>query len=186
MTIFRSLIAGAGLLVWSAAALAQSAAPTSSGTLAKTPEDVSHKTLKSEPTGPDVPFTVKPYLQIGHSPALGKLLLVWHATDAEATWTVEYRPGTGRRWQAAKEPVARRIAVAGVEPHRVYRVALTELEPGGTLAYRVHKGGKLVFRSRRPRAQGARPASALYRLWRPRGRHAGAKADCVPDVHAQA
>jgi hypothetical protein len=155
MTVFRSLIAGSTFLVWSATALGQSAAPASASAPAKSPEELSRKTPKPESSALDMPFTVKPYLQIGHSPALGKIVLVWHAAEADATWKVEYRPGTGRRWQPAKEPSSRRIAIPGAEPHRVYHVALTELEPGGTLAYRVHKGGKLVFE-----AEGRAPKAA--------------------------
>jgi hypothetical protein len=46
--------------------------------------------------------------------------------------------------------------VAGVEPHRVYRVPLTGLEPGGMFGYRVSKGGEVVFESeaRAPKAAG--------------------------------
>jgi hypothetical protein len=94
---------------------------------------------------PDGPFLVKPYLQLGHTQATGKLVLMWHATDSDADWSVEYRPGPGTRWQAAKAPAARRVAVAGIEPHRVYHTPLAGLEPGVMFAYRVSRGGKVVF-----------------------------------------
>ena len=93
----------------------------------------------------DGPFLVKPYLQLGHAPAAGKLVLMWHAADADADWAVEYRPGPGTRWQAAKAPAARRVAVGGIEPHRVYHAPLTGLEAGVMFAYRVSRGGKVVF-----------------------------------------
>ena len=91
------------------------------------------------------PFLAKPYLQLGHTQAPGKLVLMWHAADADANWAVEYQPGTATRWQAATAPSAGRIAVAGVEPHRVYHVALTGLQPGEMFGYRVSMGGQVVF-----------------------------------------
>ena len=94
---------------------------------------------------PDGPFLVKPYLQLGHEPAVGKLVLMWHAADADAAWSVAYRPGPGTRWEAAKAPAAHRVAVGGIEPHRVYHAALTGLEPGVPFAYRVSRGGQAVF-----------------------------------------
>jgi acid phosphatase type 7 len=94
---------------------------------------------------PDGPFLAKPYLQLGHTRAIGKLVLMWHAADADADWSVEYRPGPGTRWQTADAPAARRVAVAGIEPHRVYHTPLTGLEPGVMFAYRVSRGGKVVF-----------------------------------------
>src|SRR5262249_38198056 len=42
-------------------------------------------------------------------------------------------------------PRARRVAVAGTEPHRIYRAALTGLAPGTLFDYRVLKGGEVVF-----------------------------------------
>jgi hypothetical protein len=98
---------------------------------------------------PDGPFLAKPYLQLGHTPATGKLVLMWHAADAgaDADWSVEYRPGPGTRWQAAKAPAARRVAVAGTEPHRIYHTPLLGLEPGVMFAYRVSRAGKVLFES---------------------------------------
>ncbi len=67
------------------------------------------------------PLLVNPYLQLGHAQADRRLVLVWQTTEGEATWVVEYKPGAGRRWQTAPPPLSRRIAVAGVEPHTVWR-----------------------------------------------------------------
>ncbi len=94
---------------------------------------------------PAGPFLARPYLQLGHTQEIGKLELNWLATDADADWSVEYRPGPGTRWQAARPPGVRRIAVAGIEPHRRYHTPLTGLEPGVAFAYRVSLAGKVVF-----------------------------------------
>ncbi len=91
------------------------------------------------------PFIAKPYLQIGRVPAPGSLQLLWHAADDAAEWSVEHRAGSDRPWKKAETPESRRVAVAGVAPHRVYRAALTGLEPGGTFSYRVLKGGEATF-----------------------------------------
>jgi 3',5'-cyclic AMP phosphodiesterase CpdA len=101
--------------------------------------------LRTEAKRLDGVFLVKPYLQLGHAPVKGMLLLLWHADDADADWSVEYRPGADRPWRKAEAPSVRRVAVAGIGPHRVYRAALTGLVPGGEFAYRVSKGGEVVF-----------------------------------------
>ena len=108
-------------------------------------QDAAPKVPVVQPTAADGPFIAKPYLQLGHTQAPGKLVLMWHAADADANWAVEYQPGTAARWQAAKAPSARRVAVAGVAPHRVYHVALTGLQPGEMFGYRVSLGGQVVF-----------------------------------------
>jgi hypothetical protein len=103
------------------------------------------------------PFLVKPYLQLGHTHLPGKLVLLWHAADAsrDVDWTVEYRPGPGARWQTAKAPSALRVAVAGIDPHRVYHVALTGLGPGALFAYRVSHQGKSLFEAEARAPKGA-------------------------------
>jgi hypothetical protein len=96
---------------------------------------------------PEGPFLAKPYLQLGHAPAKGTLQLLWQSPDVEADWAVEHRAGAGGPWKKAETPVSRRVAVAGIEPHRIVRAALTGLEPGGAFEYRVFKGGEAVFSS---------------------------------------
>jgi hypothetical protein len=104
----------------------------------------------------DGPFLVKPYLQAGHSPAAGKVVLMWHAAGTDAAWSVAIRPGPDRPWQAiTKAPSARRIAVPNVAPHRVYHLALTGLEPGKRFGYRISQADQVVFE-----AEGRAPRSA--------------------------
>ncbi len=73
------------------------------------------------------------------------------------------RTGRSRTWPGSKgsggstdAPVLRRVTVPGVAPHRVYRATLRGLEPGGAFAYRVRRGGELVFSAdgRAPKATG--------------------------------
>jgi Calcineurin-like phosphoesterase len=117
-------------------------------------QDTAPKLTPTEPKATESPFVAKPYLQLGHSPAPGAIALVWHSADADAAWTVEFQPGTGRRWQKAQEPTFSRVGVAGIEPHRVYQAALTDLQPGELFGYRVSLGNKPVFESegRSPKA----------------------------------
>lgn len=108
---------------------------------------------------PSSPFLVKPYLQAGDAPGLvagGRVQLLWHTEDADAEWSVEYRPAADRPWQAAPAPSARRIVVETVPPHRLYRTALDGLAAGGEFAYRVRKQGEVVFEAtgRGPRPPG--------------------------------
>jgi hypothetical protein len=148
MIVPRKLIAASWLVVFCATRLlAQDPAATVAKAKVQTPRAATSRTQPAEPRASECPFLVKPYLQLGHTPAPGKLALVWHATDVDATWGVDYQPGTGSRWQAAREPSSRRIAVAGVSPHRVYHVDLVGLEPGQLFAYRVTKAGVVTFES---------------------------------------
>jgi 3',5'-cyclic AMP phosphodiesterase CpdA len=98
------------------------------------------------PSGtPQSVFIVKPYLQLGAAPARGTLTLLWHAQDTDAGWSVEYQAGSDRTRKKAQSLSFRRVAVTGIEPHRIYRAALTDLEPGSAFDYRVLKGGEAVF-----------------------------------------
>jgi len=97
-------------------------------------------------------FQVKPYLQLGESPAPAGgpegYLLLWQTADADADaapWSVEVRAAAGGPWVAAPAPGVKRVAVGGVAPFRLYRASLTGLEPGGAFAYRVRRAGAVVF-----------------------------------------
>lgn len=101
-------------------------------------------------------FVVKPYLQLGAAPAPGTLALLWHAADADAAWSVEFRLGPDRRWQKAEPLASRPVVVAGIAPHRIYRASLTGLQPGETFQYRVVRGDEPVFAAdaRAPKSAG--------------------------------
>jgi acid phosphatase type 7 len=92
-------------------------------------------------------FMAKPYLQIGHNPSPTSLQLLWHTTDAEAVWAVEHQLDAKSSWTKTPTPTSTRVAVAGVDPHRVYQAALTGLKSNSTFAYRVLKNGKVIFTS---------------------------------------
>lgn len=94
-------------------------------------------------------FLVEPYLQLGDGgvPTPNRpeqrLALLWHAEDADADWSVSYRIGESETW-TSDEPTSRRVAVATIAPHRVYRATLSGA-PGATVAYRVARGPRVVF-----------------------------------------
>jgi hypothetical protein len=90
-------------------------------------------------------FIAKPYLQMGPTSTRDSLVLLWHAPDSDADWTVDYQAGTEHAWTTAREVSHRTVDVPGVEPHRVYRAGLAGLQSGGTFAYRVRKSGEVVF-----------------------------------------
>src|SRR5262249_48445760 len=117
-------------------------------------QNATQKSAKAESEVATGPLLVKPYLQLGHSQVGRQMTLVWHPTDAGAAWVVDYRPGTGRRWQTAATPTFQRVAVPGVEAHFVYHVALSELESGQAFTYRVSKNNQALFESdaRAPKA----------------------------------
>ncbi|MFN7918575.1 MAG: metallophosphoesterase [Bryobacteraceae bacterium] len=88
------------------------------------------------------PFLVKPYLQLGRNPRIG-LALLWHTADRDANFAVQTR--TTGAWSASQPAVSRRISVSGIEPHRVWSVALSAPKPGSRFAYRVQLDGAVVF-----------------------------------------
>jgi hypothetical protein len=95
-------------------------------------------------------FLEKPYLQLGDSPKLAaseSLKLLWHTADEDAAWTVEVRTAKDKQWRAVAAPMAQRIAVKTIAPHRVYRAQLTGLIPGEEFHYRVLKARESVFES---------------------------------------
>ena len=90
-------------------------------------------------------FFTKPYLQIGHHPSPTSLQLVWHTTDTDADWTVEYHQHNTESWAKTAAPDHHRVNVRGSRSHRIYDAALTGLAPGTLFDYRVLKAGNVVF-----------------------------------------
>jgi 3',5'-cyclic AMP phosphodiesterase CpdA len=110
---------------------------------------------------PSGPFIAKPYLQIGRMPSPETLQLLWHAPDAEAAWAVEYRTKKSGAWKKTDSPTFVRVAVAGIEPHRVYNAALVGLTPGDKFSYRVLLANKEVFTAE---GQASKAANQPYRF----------------------
>ncbi|MEP6754242.1 MAG: hypothetical protein ABJA67_01975 [Chthonomonadales bacterium] len=82
------------------------------------------------PQTPESPFVVKPYIQLGDSPKLSKLeslLLVWQTPVNAGVWAVELMRAGETKWAPAAAPESRRTAVPTIQPHLIYRVALTDL-----------------------------------------------------------
>lgn len=90
-------------------------------------------------------FVARPYLQIGRNPSAQSLQLLWQTPIESATWSVEYRLNDRAAWTKAATPSITDVAVAGIQPHRIYQANLTGLKPGHTFQYRVIKEGKPVF-----------------------------------------
>jgi 3',5'-cyclic AMP phosphodiesterase CpdA len=89
------------------------------------------------------PFVEKPYLQIGDAPKGTDLMLIWHAADADAKWKVEVKEGAA--WREMAPPRATVVKAPGIDPHRVYRAALTGMKAGAAFTYRVSQNDAVVF-----------------------------------------
>src|SRR6516162_2819517 len=92
------------------------------------------------------PFLAEPYLQLGDARGLQRqetLALLWQTPDDSSDWIVEVKGQL--TWHKMAAPTSRRIAVAGIEPHRVWRATLTGLTPGVEFEYRLQRGGKVIF-----------------------------------------
>lgn len=105
----------------------------------------------------DESFVVKPYVQLGDAPAATGLELLWQGYDRDDAWAVEVQGAPDKEWSKCDAPGVRRVAVEGMAPRRFYRTTLRGLSPGAECAYRVRRGGKVVFqaRARPPRAPGS-------------------------------
>jgi 3',5'-cyclic AMP phosphodiesterase CpdA len=105
---------------------------------------------------PESALLVKPYLQLGYAPARGKLRLLWQAADTDIDWSVECRVGNDRPWTRVEAPSFRRVLMTGIEPHRVYRADLLNLDSGSTFTYKLKAGGADVVtaEARAPKASG--------------------------------
>ena len=101
------------------------------------------------------PFLVKPYLQLGSAPALDALSLLWHGPDQDGAWSVAVRAAVGENGERVVQPTWIRVAVPGVEPHRVYTAVLRPLVPGAPFTYQVRLDGKPVFQSGASARKGA-------------------------------
>ncbi len=161
MRVARILIAVTISMVFgSVIVLAQAAAPKETDVQA--PRHRSDNSPKDGANAPASPFLVKPYLQLGHKPAADKIVVVWHAPDVDGLWSVDIRAGTDGLWHAvAKAPSGRRVALPTIEPHRVYHLGLTGLEPGKTFSYRISKDHQAVFEAE---ARAPRPAGQKQRF----------------------
>jgi 3',5'-cyclic AMP phosphodiesterase CpdA len=106
-------------------------------------------------------LVVKPYLQLGNAPARGALRLLWHTADVDVDWIVELQGRKDGPWTKAEAPAFRRVAVSGVEPHRVYRAALVDLDAGSSFTYRLKAGEKNVVTAE---ARAPKSADQAYRF----------------------
>jgi 3',5'-cyclic AMP phosphodiesterase CpdA len=100
----------------------------------------------------DQPFIVEPYIQMGDAPQLSSsdsLVVMWHTADVDQPWDVQVKKPSGNKWSAPVHATLTRVAVRGIEPHRVFRAQLSTLKPGKEFDYRVRRGeGETVFQAR--------------------------------------
>jgi 3',5'-cyclic AMP phosphodiesterase CpdA len=100
----------------------------------------------------DPPFIVEPYLQMGDAPQLSSsdsLVVMWHTTDIDQPWDVQVKKPDGTKWSTPVQATFTRVAVRGIDPHRVFRASLSNLKPGKEFDYRVRRrDGETVFQAR--------------------------------------
>ena len=100
----------------------------------------------------DQPFIVEPYIQMGDAPQLSSsdsLVVMWHTADVDQPWDVQVKKPSGNKWSAPVQATFTRVAVRGIEPHRVFRASLSTLKPGKEFDYRVRRrDGEIVFETR--------------------------------------
>jgi predicted phosphodiesterase len=118
--------------------------------------------LEAQSAAPAEPFLVKPYLQLGSTaPSLDSLSLLWHAPDQDGAWSVAVKPAGRPNGEQVIQPTWVRVAVTGVEPHRVYTALLRPLVPGAAYSYRVLLDGKPVFQGEAGARKGPGQASRV-------------------------
>jgi acid phosphatase type 7 len=90
-------------------------------------------------------FVVKPYLQLGAVADDASLSLLWHTTDEDVAWSVQYRTVGENAWRTTATPTVKRVAVPTVDARRIYRAVLAGLPSGVELEYQVIKANQPVF-----------------------------------------
>jgi len=96
-------------------------------------------------------FVVEPYVQLGDAPKLStseSIEILWHTADADQVWAAQSKKPSDKKWNSPVHADYTRVAVRGIEPHRVYRATLNHLAPGEEFDYRVTRGGQSVFEAR--------------------------------------
>ena len=97
-------------------------------------------------------FLVKPYLQLGNSPAGAggreRATILWQTADQSGRWSVEVGDPRGEGWRAAAPPSPRRVALPGVAPYVAWTALADDLAPGAEFDYRVKRDGVPVFAAR--------------------------------------
>ena len=89
-------------------------------------------------------FYTKPYLQVGYNAAPDALTLVWHTTDFNANWTVEYS-NNKVDWKKSNDIQSNTVSIVGTTSHKVIKATMEGLTQGGIFTYRVLKNNSIVF-----------------------------------------
>lgn len=90
-------------------------------------------------------FLVKPYLQVGYEASASKLELLWHTSDTNSKWEVEF--SINNKWVKATQYSASKVNVKNLTPFAVYHAVFNNLEPGNIFKYKVIQDNKIVFSS---------------------------------------
>lgn len=90
-------------------------------------------------------FVTKPYLQIGYIPSQQSLQLLWHVTDDDAEWMLEYSNGKDGSTRKTSPAFFNKVSVKGIAAHRVYHASLNGLAPGKNFTYKLYRNGTEVF-----------------------------------------
>src|SRR6266542_3384736 len=97
------------------------------------------------------PFVIEPYLQMGNAPQLSasdSMVVMWHTADLDQPWDVQVKKSSDTKWSAPVTALYGKVAVRGIEPHRVYFAGLSKLKPGEEFDYRVRRMEQSVFQAR--------------------------------------
>ena len=96
----------------------------------------------------DQPFVVEPYIQMGNAPQLSSsdsMVVMWHTADVDQPWDIQVKKPSGTKWSSPVQATFTRVAVRGIEPHRVFRAQLSNLKRGKEFDYRVRRrDGEIV------------------------------------------
>ena len=87
---------------------------------------------------------------------------MWHTADVDQAWDVQVKKPSATKWSEPVHASFTRVAVRGIEPHRVFRAQLSNLKPGKEFDYQVRRpNGETVFQAR-ARAKRLRQLIALF------------------------
>ncbi len=102
----------------------------------------------AQPKSVEEQLLIKPYVQLGQNASRkgNELVIMWHASDNDASWLLETKSDTADKWSSFPVDTVR-VETRSIDPYRILSSTLNKLAAGEKYQYRVKRNGNVVFES---------------------------------------